>query len=91
MRQEAWRRTDDHGERHAFTRRYATQVSFASDECIGEGTIVDLRLPGAVVKSDIAPQSYVGLHLRENVAASRTATSVPLQSTNCGQCPREES
>jgi hypothetical protein len=40
-------------------------VIFASDEIVGEGTIVDLGVPGCAVESAIAPMpgDYVRLHV----------------------------
>jgi hypothetical protein len=40
-------------------------VIFASDEFIGEGTVLNLGVPGCAVESDIAPLpgDYVGLHV----------------------------
>lgn len=40
-------------------------VFFASDEFVGEGTILDLGVPGCAVDSDIAPLpgDYVRLHV----------------------------
>jgi hypothetical protein len=40
-------------------------VIFASDEFVGEGTVVDVGVPGCAVESNIAPLAgeYVRLHL----------------------------
>jgi hypothetical protein len=41
--------------RHRLRLPLRCPVIFASDEFIGEGTIVDLGVPGCAVESDIAP------------------------------------
>jgi hypothetical protein len=40
-------------------------VIFASDEFVGEGTVVDLGVPGCAVESHVAPlpREYVRLHV----------------------------
>jgi hypothetical protein len=40
-------------------------VIFASDGFVGEGTVVDLGVPGCAIESDIAPlpDEYVRLHV----------------------------
>jgi hypothetical protein len=51
--------------RHSLRLSLRCPVIFASDELVGEGTVVDLGVPGCAVESDIAPPpgEYVRLHV----------------------------
>jgi hypothetical protein len=51
--------------RHRLRLPLRCPVIFASDEFVGEGTVLDLGVPGCAVESDIAPLpgDYVRLHV----------------------------
>jgi hypothetical protein len=51
--------------RHRLRLPLRCPVIFASDEFVGEGTVVDLGVPGCAVESDTAPLpgDYVRLHV----------------------------
>jgi hypothetical protein len=51
--------------RHRLRLSLRCPVIFASDEFVGEGTVVDLAVPGCAVESDISPLpgKYVRLHV----------------------------
>jgi hypothetical protein len=51
--------------RHRLRLPLRCPVIFASDELVGEGTVLDLGVPGCAVESDIAPPpgEYVRLHV----------------------------
>ena len=51
--------------RHRLRLPLRCPVIFASDEFVGEGTVVDLGVPGCAVESDRAPLpgNYVRLHV----------------------------
>ena len=51
--------------RHRLRLPLRSPVIFACDEFVGEGTVVDLGVPGCAVESDIAPlpSDYVRLHV----------------------------
>jgi hypothetical protein len=51
--------------RHSLRLLLRCPVVFASDKCVGEGTVVDLGVPGCAVESHVAPLrgEYVRLHV----------------------------
>ena len=55
----------DNGERQLQNLPLRCPVILASDEFVGEGTVLDLGAPGCAVESDIAPLpgDYVRLHV----------------------------
>jgi hypothetical protein len=48
------RSTDNHGNETPPSLTASLTLIFASDEFVGEGTVVDLGVPGCAVESDIA-------------------------------------